>query len=148
MKASRKVERHDEWFNYKHDANFPSVGTKVCFRSGFRKYLDANKKTANCSAGAPVWWTVEEDTEKTALAVVLRHKSKALRGEGQDICVLPADKCADEWKAIMKAPGKYLILNEQARFLKADKDGSVSLSQCNPDDPQMFKYFLWEVKTK
>lgn len=29
--------------------------------------------------------------------------------------------CADEWKAVMKAPGRYCFVNEEGRFLKPDK---------------------------
>jgi len=145
--ASRKVDRADEWFNYNHDKKFPEVGKKICFKSMWRKYLDANKKNVSCDNGAPAWWEVYQDTEKSDLAVVLKRKNKALRGEGQDAKVL-GHPCADEWKAVLKAPGKYLLVNEEGRFLKPDKDGSVSMAPCEVDDPIMVKPFIWEVKTK
>jgi len=147
--ASQKLVKADKWFEIGHDQqNFPKVGTKVCFRGPFRKYLDANKKNVSAEAGAPVWWEIQLDSGKQGMSVIISKRRRILRGMGQDCSVQP-EPCVDEWKAIMKAPGKYLLMNEEARFIKAEKDGSVSMVPCeNLDDIVHFKMMLWEVKHK
>lgn len=146
--TERKVKKSDAWFDYTHSEHFPEAGSKkIAIRSMYRKYLDANKKNVECDSGAPVWWEIREDEKKLNEACVLIKKKKALRGEGQD-CKVVGHPCADEWKAICKAPGKYVFVNEEGRFLKPDKDGSVSMSALDIEDGVACKPFIFDVKIK
>ena len=78
----------------------------------------------------------------------LKFKKRVLRGEGDvGMCVLP-EPCSDEWKGVMKGVGKFLLMNEEGLFLKCEKDGSVSMTECNPEDINSFRPFIWETKYK
>jgi len=151
---AERMKQDDAWFQQKHATEFPKHG-KICIRSSFRKYLDCNKKFAECDSGAPVFWSVHppDDGVKRAEgapleSIVLRKKTKVLLGQGGDVCVFGPPASA-EWKALMKAPGKYIFMNEEGHFLKCEKDGTVSVAPIHDlDDMVAVRPFILDLKLK
>jgi len=144
--TGKKVKKSDAWFQITNSPEFPTHG-KIGIRSQFRKYLDCNKKFAEADAAAPVFWHVHPPRDKSKESFKLAKKTKVLMGAGGDVMVFP-DPCNAEWKALMKVPGQYMFMNEEGKFLLADKDGTVSCVGCNHEDPIDFKRFLFHVKPK
>jgi len=153
-KCEKRLVRAALWFKIEHSAEFPGPGKRLAMRGPFKRYMDAQRHGVTCDAGAPKWWEVSEvePQHKTAVgeAVVIKFKKKVLRGEGGAtgaMQVLPSP-CSDEWKAIHKGIGKFLLMNEEGLFLRCEKDGSLAMGECNWDDVNSFRPFVWEVKFK
>jgi len=152
-KCEKRLTRARAWQATEHANEFPAVGRKLAMRGPFKRYLDAQRHGVTCDAGMPKWWEIAETNDKYGScpgeSVCLRFKKRVLRGEGSaDSLVVLPEPCADEWKGIMKGVGKFLLMNEEGFFLRCDKDGSVSMAECNPDDMNSFKPFVWETKYK
>lgn len=150
QKCEKKLQRGELWHIIDHAPQFPDAGKKLALRGPFKRYLDAQRHGVTCDAGMPKWWEVAETkgTSAPGESFCLKFKKRMLRGEGGvGMCVLP-EPCADEWKGVMKGVGKFLLMNEEGLFLRCEKDGSVSMAECNPDDINSFRSFIWETKYK
>ena len=151
---SAKLKKADKWYEIKNAKEFPTHG-KCCFRSQYRKYLDCNKKFAEADAAAPVFWHIHPNKDKNPKdkdpgleCFQIKKKKKVLMGVDSDVFV-HGEPAYAEWKAIMKVPGKYLLMNEQGNFLKLDKDGTVSMGPIHDvDDIVACKEYIIDLKLK
>jgi len=149
-KCEKRMKKGELWHVIDHAPEFPQPGKKMAMRGPFKRYLDAQRHGVTCDAGMPKWWEVAETSNGAAPgeSFCLKFKKRVLRGEGDvGMSVLP-EPCSDEWKGIMKGVGKFLLMNEEGLFLKCEKDGSVAMTECNPEDINSFRPFIWETKYK
>jgi len=153
-KCEKRLTRGPMWKELEHSSEFPGPGKKLAMRGPFKRYMDAQRHGVTCDAGMPKWWEIAplDPSHGTAEgeAVCIKFKKKFLRGEGGEnssMTVLPPP-CADQWKAIHKGVGKFLLMNEEGLFVRCDKDGSLSMAECNPEDINSFRPFVWEMKFK